>query len=156
MLDLPFLMELEMATIPKTPSFQNRAILLYRGFNGWQFYGMDWNHPFLVTGHFEEDPQLVISQYPDIFWDGAKVLDCENVDPSAYIPHLSRSPQLDISLPAGHILRLHQQDPLPYCPGKDMELRLFDAVALDIYLNLHASLDRIKSGSIVNGVVQWE
>lgn len=155
-MDLPFLMELEMAPIRKTPSFQMRVLLLHRGLNGWQFYGNDWSHPFMVTGHFEEDPQLVISQYPDIFWDGAKVLDCEDVDPSAYIPHLSRGPQLDVSLPAGHILRLHQQDTLPYCPGIDIEPRFFDAVALDIHLNLHACLHGIRSGSIVNGVVQWE
>lgn len=155
-MDLPIFMEPEMARTTAAPSFQKRAVFLGRGLNGWQIYGMDWNHPFLVSGHFEEDPQQVIALYPDLFWEGAKVLDCEGVDPDAYIPHVTRGPQLDISLPSGHILRLHQQDPLPYCPGSDSDPRFFDAVALDVHLNLHANLSGIRGGSIVNGAVQWE
>lgn len=141
--------------VTTAPSYSKRAVLLYRGHNGWMIHGINWSRPFVITGVFDDDPAKVMEQNPDLYWDGAAILDCQDVPDQDYVPFVAHSPAFDPTLRAGHILRLHQLDPLPFSHS-DPPLRFFDTVSIDIHIERHKTLPDVRVGIVQKGGIKWD
>lgn len=139
-----------------TPSFSERAVLLYRGHEDWMIHGISHHRPFIITGTLKDDPVEVIQQNNNLYWDGAKVIDCQSIPDKEYVPFVLYGAHFDPNLRSGHIHRFHQLDPVPFSPAVDPPPRSMDVVALDIHVELHKTLSHVRMGVVNEGAILWD
>jgi len=100
-------------------------------------------------------PDNRLTPYLGELVEGGVVIDKRTVDESVLIQYVISGPMLDETLPDGHLSRLFEKpEPFSSDMGHLCDLKGFDYLSLDLYVNLWQFLDA-KIGYRIGNVIEW-